>query len=277
MILSSSSFFERTQIEYLPRVKNALARTCIYNKRPWLKTNQGRSREQAMGIPKYHAWMESRYKKAFLKPQWTEADHVYLDCNFLLHEIGRKARTAAEFIQLFFKKLDQLFAAVVARKTVFIALDGPASAAKTYLQRKRRRERAAKEEKIYKSFSSNSFTPGTPFMRDLEAALEWYFADRMSGGWMQCGAVVLSGASVPGEGEHKILEFLLRQEDRWAANHTFISGDADLFLLSLVQDEARRISIVNDLEFRGKRASLQIWSSEVLAIEAAKEAGLIKE
>ena len=46
-----------------------------------------------MGIPKYRQWMEERFPAAFQRQPTMQADHVYVDANSLMHEVGRKART----------------------------------------------------------------------------------------------------------------------------------------------------------------------------------------
>ena len=57
------------------------------------------------------------------------------------------------------------------------------------------------------SWDHNVITPGTPFMADLTAFLRKLVAERVAQhpAWQQL-AVVLSDASVPGEGEHKLIE-----------------------------------------------------------------------
>ena len=58
-------------------------------------------------------------------------------------------------------------------------------------------------------FDSNVITPGTEFMHRLSIALKRYVVERLNSDGLWDGLkVVFSDAFVPGEGEHKILDFI---------------------------------------------------------------------
>lgn len=86
------------------------------------------------------------------------------------------------------------------------------------------------EERHKEAWDSNAITPGTPFMDLLAASLRYWVVEKMNTdpGWKdvcflvhflffsldQCSLqlqVIISDASVPGEGEHKIMDFIRRQ------------------------------------------------------------------
>lgn len=234
-----------------------------------------------MGIPKYHKWLEERYPNAFSTGATLQCDHVYVDINAMLHEVARRAKRRDDFLNLLFQRLDQLFKLVRPTRSCYLAVDGPASFAKTMTQRQRRRERQAKESNSGKGgqmgkggassgeVSSNMITPGVRFMADLSEALEYYVLDRLGQGKPLSGSTAgsVSGVQAIGEGEHKIVSQLLRNAGVAAGRqeqHVVVSGDADLFLLTLMQFAARNVVVVSDVQHGRGQRSLTLWSTKLL-------------
>lgn len=155
------------------------------------------------------------------------------------------------------------------RKLLMMAIDGVAPRAKMNQQRSRRfrsalearekeeEKQAALEEwramglpvseeaaQSKKAWDSNAITPGTPFMDLLASSLRYWVIKKMNEdpGWKDL-QVVVSDASVPGEGEHKIMDHIRRQrshpEHDPNTKHVIYGLDADLIMLSLATHEPR--------------------------------------
>jgi 5'-3' exoribonuclease 1 len=106
-----------------------------------------------------------------------------------------------------------------------------------------------------KRFDSNCITPGTDFMLKLSLALQKWVEFKMATDvfWQLNGAqVIVSGPDVPGEGEHKVMDFIREskaavlsgaasdEQARWwqpQRTHVLYGLDADLIMLGLVTHE----------------------------------------
>jgi len=110
------------------------------------------------------------------------------------------------------------------RKLLYVAIDGCAPRAKMNQQRTRRFA-AARDTKILRDeaiqrgemtdadastlFDSNVITPGTEFMAELSTHFEFFLRKKLKEDDVWSGLeIIYSGHDVPGEGEHKIMDYI---------------------------------------------------------------------
>ncbi|CAD6978262.1 unnamed protein product [Tilletia controversa] len=205
-------------------------------------------------------------------PNGTEFDCLYLDMNGIVHPCthpeGKPApATEEEMMVEVFKYTERVVEMVRPRKLLMMAIDGVAPRAKMNQQRSRRfraaqeakEKQEAKEQALAEwqamglpvsesaasnelAWDSNAITPGTPFMDLLAQSLRYWVVKKMSEdpGWKNL-QVIISDASVPGEGEHKIMDHIRRQRSHPShdpnTKHVIYGLDADLIFLSLATHE----------------------------------------
>lgn len=158
------------------------------------------------------------------------------------------------FIRIF-NYIEHLFGKIKPKKLFYMAIDGVAPRAKMNQQRARRfrtaleaetaREKAIKEGvEMPKEppFDSNCITPGTEFMAKLTQQLKYFVNKKVTedADWQGC-EIVLSGHEVPGEGEHKIMEYIrnAKAQPDYDHNirHCLYGLDADLIMLGLLSHD----------------------------------------
>jgi 5'-3' exoribonuclease 1 len=129
-------------------------------------------------------------------------------------------------------EIEKIFMITKPTKHLILCVDGPAPLSKQNQQRQRR-FRSAKESNENSPFNSNCITPGTKFMDFLTKYIDWYIRKRISENehWQKV-KVVFSNEKAPGEGEHKIINYI---RNYGSIQDTYcISGvDADLIMLAL--------------------------------------------
>lgn len=207
-----------------------------------------------MGVPQFFHWLVTHYEKHLLHKSYPRNDgarpeYLYLDFNCGIHPavkrpelVGKeKFDTLDEMYDAVCVYLDKIVDAVQPTKLIYIAIDGVAPVAKMKQQRMRRfkavqdrreLDRIDTKHQCYtkSKFDYNMISPGTEFMRGLTIRLEQHLLLMKKKTDAQ---IILSDASQPGEGEHKITHHLRSQVDPDAS--VVIYGlDSDLIFLSLL-------------------------------------------
>ncbi|OAR01383.1 hypothetical protein LLEC1_03397, partial [Akanthomyces lecanii] len=225
-------------------------------------------------------------------PNGEELDNLYLDMNGIVHPCAHPEDKPApkdeeEMMLEIFKYTDRVVNMVRPRKILMIAVDGVAPRAKMNQQRSRRFRSAqeAKEKEddkqelikllkqqngghsvaesaemvTKKAFDNNSITPGTPFMDTLASSLRYWSQYKLNTdpGWAKL-KIIISDATVPGEGEHKIMNFVRSQRASpdYDPNtrHVIYGLDADLIMLGLATHEPHFRVLREDVFFQDGKA-----------------------
>ncbi|KAK9476015.1 XRN 5'-3' exonuclease N-terminus-domain-containing protein [Lipomyces japonicus] len=218
-----------------------------------------------MGIPKFFRWISERYpyiSQPIEGENAPEFDNLYLDMNGILHNCSHKDSDDATYriseeqiYTAIFAYLEVIFDKIRPKNLLFMAIDGVAPRAKMNQQRSRRFRTALDAEKARQKaikegtelpkeppFDTNAITPGTEFMARLTKQLHYFISKKVSedSRWRNIN-IVLSGHEVPGEGEHKIMEYIRSTKSQPGYNpnirHCFYGLDADLIMLGLVTHE----------------------------------------
>jgi 5'-3' exoribonuclease 1 len=235
-----------------------------------------------MGVPKFFRWMSERYpaiSQLIAENRIPEFDCLYLDMNGIIHNCTHNDSDSVTFRMTedkmfiaIFNYIEHLFGKIKPQKLFFMAIDGVAPRAKMNQQRARRFRTAydaekAREKAIQQGlempeeapFDSNCISPGTEFMAKLSEHLKYFISKKVSEDvdW-QGVEVVLSGHEVPGEGEHKIMEYIRQAKAQPGydpnVRHCLYGLDADLIMLGLLSHDPHFCLLREEVTF-GRQAS----------------------
>lgn len=223
-----------------------------------------------MGIPKYFRWITSKYDNLIIN-NVNNIENLYLDANCLIHPCCRNilnnnkhliqnhiyvyknnSQNIQNNINIYSKLETKMFENIIEyiiklyqfskpTNLLYISIDGVAPRAKMEQQRVRR-YRSYKEKQLIDNINNkyneesdpywdtNAITPGTTFMLKLSNYLQNNLIkipniDNIS--------IILSDTSVPGEGEHKIIQHIRKNKNIVCCIYGL---DADLIMLSLCVD-----------------------------------------
>jgi hypothetical protein len=201
-------------------------------------------------------------EKGFFHKVTDKVEGLYLDANSIIHV----ATQYLEFDGLSPVKMEQCCQLVVflirtivnhykPRGVLYIAVDGVVPMTKIQQQRERRYESAMTTKSL--EYTGSFITPGTLFMQALNEHLIQFVDDKGSLD-MHVDVVIYSSYLVPGEGEHKIMDYIrsrsLKPEN--GANVIF-GNDADLILLALGNDSPNLYVADNTVVLKTNRTDIE--------------------
>jgi len=218
-----------------------------------------------MGIPTLFREIIEKYPKSHFWKSGQRIDYLFIDYNSMMYPcIARFVSKEYEKLKKYTKtKLEKAIIDEIIqctqefvsefkpRKLLYMAMDGPAPRAK-FVQQRNRRYKGLKItqfkeylDKKYKNsgtkkelWSTVNLTPGTKFMEKFSVAMKKAIKGKLFASGLK---VIFSDSNVPGEGEHKIIQFMrsLRALKKVSADDVICikSPDGDLIPLSFSFDD----------------------------------------
>jgi 5'-3' exonuclease len=116
---------------------------------------------------------------------------------------------------------------------IVLCIDGVAPISKQIQQRQRR----FLSKKTNGGFDSNCISPGTDFLYRLGIYLKTNIEKKLEEDWLGVETIYFMDSLVPGEGEHKLFDFLRSNQTtiiKKKFNIVVVGNDADLIMLSLL-------------------------------------------
>jgi len=194
-----------------------------------------------MGIPVYFKTLISDYGDNILhKDKYDDINYLFFDLNCLIHPCARGLSDEEEIIDKILNEMDKLILYTGVKDTIYLAIDGIAPKMKMRQQRMRRHKSAL--ERKYNTenpWNTNAISPGTKFMKKLNISLKNHIHKYQN--------IILDDSDKRGEGEHKILHYILNNN---LEGKICIYGlDADLIQLSLVSHKPNIVLLRETTEY----------------------------
>ena len=240
-----------------------------------------------MGIPAYFSYIIRNHINILKKfsRKTHQFQHLYFDANSIIYDSVREIEKAGKMNPVLSENYQNISAMVCSKlqkyideicpsNTIYIAFDGLAPLAKMKQQRNRRYHAAFLEKHgiVPKTvFNSCHILPGTDFMNFLSNYVNKHFEKNIN--------VIVSGSDMPGEGEHKLFQYIRKNPEKHLGQNTVIYGlDADLLMLSIFNKEASNFFVYREApEFaKSLNADLENGASYILEINLLCDSILIE-
>ncbi len=179
-----------------------------------------------MGIPVYFKTLIQKYQDSILlKDKLENINSLFLDLNCAIHPCCHGETDETIMIDKIISKIEELIEYTQVSDLLYIAIDGVPPKGKMKQQRMRR-YKSVLENKLW---DTNSISPGTYFMKTLNHKLKLFVKNKQT-----IKKIILSDTTERGEGEHKILQYIKKNN----IQKSVIYGlDADLIMLSIVSQK----------------------------------------
>ena len=203
-----------------------------------------------MGVKHFYPWYKKKCGDC-ISPSPPQIETLAIDLNGLFHLCAQKvyrygtgpslliqknmnssSRTNIALFKEICAKMERLRSEINPSKKLILCVDGVAGCGKMYQQRQRRFKTGLTMD--IHGFNPNSFTPGTKLMDHLTKYVDWYIRNMMtnSKAWQEL-EVIFSNEKVPGEGEHKIMQYL-RVYGNPSETICIYGLDADLIMIGVL-------------------------------------------
>ena len=215
-----------------------------------------------MGVPHFFKYLIDKYPNILcLLDQVERIDHLFFDTNCLIHPCCAKVskeysdknlsnnELENKMLEEITKYIIHIINLVCPQKTIYISIDGPAPRAKMQQQRLRRYKSSYINNKTkdfrkelnmeqVEIWDTNAITPGTKFMSKLNNYLSTFLKKIKSDESLKNINIIFIDSNVPGEGEHKIIDFLRKNKNTMDKEDSYVNYglDADLIFLSLTTE-----------------------------------------
>jgi 5'-3' exonuclease len=216
-----------------------------------------------MGVPRLAPFIFNNFRRHRYDTRFRSRfviNNLYIDANAVLHKSAQRvfnygegklinplygnlsfAEKKIKCFEGFISDLQEIINLSSPTSSVVLALDGSAPIAKQAQQRQRRfisarMSQPQTEESTVEEFSSIMITPGTNFMNELD---RWMKDVGIPSLFVNKNVIVIfSPCFIPGEGEHKILDYIRERSQvdthfRNDMTHCMFGPDGDLIMLTL--------------------------------------------
>ena len=196
-----------------------------------------------MGIPYYVASLLRTHKEANieykLNNEPVEVDVLGIDFNCFIHRYLKDDNPIGSVMVA----LHDLLIRVVRAKRVYLAFDGLVPYAKMVQQRYRRMVAPGNGT----GFDRQQISPGTPYMKQLAKTIQFMFPN-----------IVMSDTLEPGEGEHKIFQWLQKLPKKDRKEICIYGLDADLVLIAIAQSHLGNIRVLREVDEENNFSTISI-------------------